>query len=184
MPRLDLVGAPVADWNPYEPRFKNTVRTSDIPWLSDHIIQDVVIYPAASMLCAVLEATYRIPPASAKVEGFELREVTIGPAIVVPLTNSGVSTSLHLSHSPDTRATESSRYKFSLYSEPKDDLPVQHCSGLIQIEFTSREGTNAETPAFQQHLKKKYSRLHEDCTKAIKPERFYEAWASVGLQWG
>lgn len=35
-PRHDLLGIPSSDWNPMEPKWRFTIRTSDIPWLSEH----------------------------------------------------------------------------------------------------------------------------------------------------
>jgi acyl transferase domain-containing protein len=36
VPRHDLFGAPVADWNPAEPRWRGFWRLSELPWLKDH----------------------------------------------------------------------------------------------------------------------------------------------------
>ena len=35
-PRLDLLGSPVADWNPLEARWRNVIKVSEIPWIEDH----------------------------------------------------------------------------------------------------------------------------------------------------
>lgn len=35
-PRHDLLGAPVADWNPSEPRWRHFLRTAENPWIKDH----------------------------------------------------------------------------------------------------------------------------------------------------
>lgn len=37
-PRHDLFGAPVPDWNPEEPVWRNFVRISEQPWLRDHVV--------------------------------------------------------------------------------------------------------------------------------------------------
>lgn len=37
-PRHDLFGAPVPDWNPEEPAWRNFVRISEQPWLRDHVV--------------------------------------------------------------------------------------------------------------------------------------------------
>ena len=34
-PRLDLLGTPVPDWNPLEPRWRHTIRVSELPWVED-----------------------------------------------------------------------------------------------------------------------------------------------------
>jgi acyl transferase domain-containing protein len=38
-PRHDLFGAPVADWNPAEPRWRGFLRVAELPWLKDHKVR-------------------------------------------------------------------------------------------------------------------------------------------------
>lgn len=35
-PRHDFLGVPSADWNPLKPKWRFTIRTSDLPWVVDH----------------------------------------------------------------------------------------------------------------------------------------------------
>ena len=37
-PRHDLFGAPIPDWNPAEPAWRNFIRVSEQPWLRDHVV--------------------------------------------------------------------------------------------------------------------------------------------------
>jgi acyl transferase domain-containing protein len=43
-PRHDLLGAPVADWNVEEPRWRQMIRISELPWLNDHKGSKIFIY--------------------------------------------------------------------------------------------------------------------------------------------
>jgi acyl transferase domain-containing protein len=36
--RMDLLGKPVPDWNALEPRWRNVLRVSDMPWIEDHVV--------------------------------------------------------------------------------------------------------------------------------------------------
>ena len=36
--RLDLLGAPVPDWNPMEAKWRNYLRVSEVPWIRDHCV--------------------------------------------------------------------------------------------------------------------------------------------------
>lgn len=38
-PRLDLLGTPVPDWNPLEPRWRKIHRSSEAPWVKDHKVR-------------------------------------------------------------------------------------------------------------------------------------------------
>ncbi|KAJ5630171.1 polyketide synthase [Penicillium herquei] len=49
-PRHDLFGAPVSDWNPNNPRWRHFLRTSENPWLKEHLIGDTFVFPGAGYL--------------------------------------------------------------------------------------------------------------------------------------
>jgi acyl transferase domain-containing protein len=36
--KLDLLGKPVADWNPLEAKWRNVIRVSEMPWVEDHVV--------------------------------------------------------------------------------------------------------------------------------------------------
>ena len=183
MPRLDLLGAPVPDWNPNEPRFKNVVRVEDTPWLSDHKIQDVVVYPASSMLCAVLEAARQLTPSPLEDVGFELSEVRFLRALIVPLNKSGITTNLNLkSRSSCSNGTGAFCYDFSLFSESEDDDTVQHCTGTIGVQNPPQR--RKEQQLFRGIPASATAVFKDKDGKEIKPERFYEDWAALGMQWG
>ncbi|KAI3336843.1 putative polyketide synthase [Xylariaceae sp. AK1471] len=187
-PRLDLLGSPVQDLNPLEPRWRNVTRLSETPWLSDYKIQASVALPAASMLCAVLEAARQLANKTKKVQGFELRDILLGRAIAIPSGETGISTVLHIKpRKAGTRATESFWYEFTIYSEPKCQEIVEHCSGLLRIQYspqTSNDEMNAEDTAECESMREEYAKYLLICKKYIKPERFYDAWRSRGLEWG
>jgi acyl transferase domain-containing protein len=41
--RLDLLGKPVLDWNPLEPRWRNFLNITELPWAQDHKVWDVFL---------------------------------------------------------------------------------------------------------------------------------------------
>ncbi|KAJ8131128.1 hypothetical protein O1611_g2501 [Lasiodiplodia mahajangana] len=188
-PRLDLLGSLVGDSNPLEPRWRNITRLSENPWLSDYKIQAVVSLPVASMLCAVLEAAQQLAHNRArkasKIQGFELRDVLIGDTISVPSGETGVSTALHIKpRKAGTRSRDSFWYEFTFYSEQKDKDIVEHCSGLLQIQYSPDDEMDLEDIAECQNMREVYEKNLPGCKKSMKPERFYDAWRSCGLEWG
>lgn len=190
--RLDLLGSPVEDWNPAEPRWRNITRLSENPWLSDYKIQGSIFLPVASMVCAVLEAARQLVDKTQKVEGFELRDILIGQAIAVPPGDTGISTILHVKpRKAGTRSRESFWYEFELFSEPKIQEIISHCSGLLRIQYASETsdtgidaGDAAEDAAECENMREEYAKYSLVCRKATKSEHFYGAWRSCGLEWG
>ncbi|KAL9078526.1 MAG: hypothetical protein Q9157_002549 [Trypethelium eluteriae] len=188
IPRLDLVGKPVEDFNPLEPRWRNILRVYELPWLSQHQIQGAILYPAAGMLCAVLEAAQQLAEENKKLKGFEFRDIIIGHALVIPSNDEGISMELHMKpRKAGLKITDSSWWEFTIYSHPKGGEYVEHCSGLMQIQYEAKpseleiiEEAIQEWKAYQQE----YAECQSVCTDAIKPEDFYATWDARGLNYG
>lgn len=43
-PRHDLFGAPIPDWNPEEPSWRNFIRIPEQPWLRDHVVSQQLFF--------------------------------------------------------------------------------------------------------------------------------------------
>ena len=141
MPRLDLVGKPVEDFNPHEAQWKNILRLSELPWIAEHKIQDAILYPAAGMLCAVLEGVKQLAAADKKVNAFDFRDIILGRALIVPADDKGVGITVHVRpRKIGTKGTDASWLEFTVYSQPSDSEHVEHCSGLIQIQYDPKSG--------------------------------------------
>ncbi|KAI0415269.1 putative polyketide synthase [Xylaria grammica] len=187
-PRLDLLGSPVQDWNPLEPRWRNITRLSENPWLSDYKIQASVSLSVSSILCAVLEAARQVSDKDQKAKGFELRDVLVSRAVVVPSGETGISTLLHMKpRKSRAGGSYSVWYEFTFYSQPEGEDVVEHCSGLLRIEYspqTSDNETNVEEAAECKSMRDEYTRYFHTCKRIVKPEHFYDAWRACGLEWG
>lgn len=185
-PRLDLLGMQVDDQNVHEPRWRNLIRIADVPWLEDHKMQGSLLLPAASMLCAVLEAAQQLADSDKKVLGYEFRDILIGRALLVPTGEGGIATVLHVKRrKAGGRAAETFWHEFTFYSEPKDQEIVEHCSGFFRMEYAPKSyEPDVEKIAECEGMKAEFAKNKELCKKNIKPERFYENWAPAGMQWG
>ena len=188
IPRLDLVGKPVENFNRLEPRWKNILRISELPWMREHRIQDAILYPAAGMLCAVLEAAQQLAEEKKELKAFEFRDVIIGRALMIPSNDEGVSMELHMKpRKVGTKATETSWLEFTVYSLPKGGEYVEHCSGLVQIQYESKpnelEGTEEAIQEWQAY-QREYEECQRVCRDPVKPEDFYTKWDARGLNYG
>lgn len=94
-PRLDLLGRPSGDSNPLEPRWTNFIRQAELPWVVDHQVEGDILYPAAGMLCAVIEGARQIADVTRTIESFEFRDVLIHRAAVVS-PDEGLRLSLYM----------------------------------------------------------------------------------------
>lgn len=158
------------------------------PWLNDHKIQGSVLYPLASMLCAVLEAGQQMANQTEKVQGFELRDILVSEALVLPTgPEQGASTVLHMRpRKTGTKAQESFWYEFTFYSEQPERI-VEHCSGLVHILYSSGKSSVEQMAAEVEDSKRlisEYTDLLQVCNRSEKPEEFYRARELLGIAWG
>ena len=188
IPRLDLVGKPVEDFNRLEPRWKNILRISELPWMGEHKIQDVILYPAAGMLCAVLEACQQLAVEKQKLKAFEFRDVILGHALMIPSNDEGVSMELHLKpRKVGTKGTDTPWWEFTVYSLSKGGEHVEHCSGLVQMQHESKpselEGTEESIREWEAY-QREYAESQLVCRDPVKPEDFYAQLDARGLNYG
>ncbi|KAI1823452.1 hypothetical protein F4861DRAFT_549734 [Xylaria intraflava] len=143
--RHDLLGNPSRDWCPLEPKWRFTIRTSDLPWVHDHKVENTVIYPAAGMLVAVLEGARSLTMNLPGVTGYRLRDVNVTSALVIPLTDEGIEAQLHFHSQGDSQSDRLAQvWNFRFYSVSKDEWKL-HCSGQICTEQADNSDFVSET---------------------------------------
>ncbi|KAK0386278.1 hypothetical protein NLU13_6115 [Sarocladium strictum] len=183
--RKDLFGSETLEGIEREPRFGNIIKLGETPWAQYHKVQGSVLYPAAGMMIMAIEAMCQKAAESQPIEGYELRDVLIGKAIVVPQDEDGIETMLSFKPSRLGSRTNASVWReFQLYSRKETwDL---NCSGLIRIHsqadvnstFVDEESMQAAEYA------SKGRAVAQVCSRHQNPRQFYGYLDSIGLHYG
>jgi hypothetical protein len=121
------------------------VARPELPWLRDHQVQGDIVFPAAGMICAVIEALRQQSKSNdhgQTVLGFELRDISIPQALVIPNNDMGVEINLRLR--PVNRNTRTTWFDFSFSSCQPGEVFVQNMRGYAQAQY---RGPEAETEA-------------------------------------
>ncbi|KAJ5425434.1 hypothetical protein N7465_000504 [Penicillium sp. CMV-2018d] len=162
-PRHDLLGSRVEGLSPDNLAWRNTIRTSDLPWLVDHALDSNVVFPGAAFLVMVIEAMRQI--AVPRGEGFLLSDIELSRALVIPATSGGQVVQLSLRRV--TEQEEENTFEFSVYSR-KAALGnwLRHCYGKVKsvrntkpkssgVSETQLQGLHSfAMPSFYEHLNK------------------------------
>ncbi|KAJ5412660.1 uncharacterized protein N7487_007019 [Penicillium crustosum] len=127
MPRMDLLGAPDNMACPFEPRWRNYLRTSELPWLLDHKIQGNIVFPAAGYLAMVIEASIQLSKGEERIARYILRDVAIQSALVLNET-SVVEVMVSLQKSTQE---QEHLYNFHIYSISEENKWIEHCTGFV-----------------------------------------------------
>ncbi|KAI0901837.1 putative polyketide synthase [Annulohypoxylon nitens] len=188
-PRNDFIGAPVADWNPAEPRWRNFIRVSEQPWVKDHQVQGSIIYPAAGYISMALEAAKQMVPVSdvGRVLGYTITEMLITRALVVPQTELGVEVIFQARPFNSSSKSSSDIWKeFRVFSYTSTG-PNEHCRGLLSINYT-QPNSEVDVDRESQEALIRYDNEFEDsrnfCKTSSTPDKVYEGLSKAGLEYG
>ena len=188
-PRSDILGVQVKDSMSTEPRWRNVVRPSEIPWVNDHVVQSNVLYPAAGFLAMAIEAEHQhMVPRCKKIKGYSLREITIGHALIVPQDTESVETMVSLRpHGESLRASSDFWHEFCISSSVDKCSWTEHCRGLISIQQT---GSGTEVDGGRQahedseYFRRMTSNFSKHCTSVVAGDDMYKALKKLGLNFG
>jgi NADPH:quinone reductase-like Zn-dependent oxidoreductase/SAM-dependent methyltransferase len=176
-PRTDLLGALDRMSCPFEPRWRNFVRVSEIPWLKDHKIQSNTVYPAAGYIAMAIEAASQHLPegeANKDMSAFILRDVEIKAALVIQ-EHSAAEVMTSLRACPGGSKDSEDLYEFNIYSVTAENRWTEHCRGIVGIHDMSLDTeyeTGSQTPEKPSDL------------SVIDISTFYEKLSSIGLEYG
>jgi acyl transferase domain-containing protein/NADPH:quinone reductase-like Zn-dependent oxidoreductase/SAM-dependent methyltransferase len=187
--RTDILGAPVNDWNPMEPRFRNFFRLREQPWLRDHVVQGDVLFPACGYLSMAIEACRQmitITPAafvgnlsSAKLD-YGLRDVKILQALVIPESDEGVETCFSVrTRSTNDLALLGLWHEFRVFSYTVATGWAENCRGLLSILVQSPKDQELGREA-----RGDFANVSMQSPHQISPASFYKHVDAVGLTYG
>ena len=186
-PRHDLLGIRVSDCSLEAPRWKNVLTVEDVPWLREHSVQDVIIFPMAGYLCMAMEACRQ----QTQWKGRTLVWVTLQHVSVHrPLTLSELAVELHLSLTPWNEGSYSlsdkwSRFKVSSWTSERGWL--DHCSGLVAATLPHQQNPVSrrdETRVGLEHHMGDLSELRDRCKEPKDVDNLYLLCEEAGFHYG
>ena len=130
--RHSLLGFPTPGGLERHPRWRNYLRQSEIPWLSQHVVDGKTVFPAAGYISMAIEAITSLAPAF---KAIRLRDVMF--KAVLTLSSSDVGTEVITELQPLTtsaKSTSSTWFRFVICSFDENYKSFEHCHGLICIE--------------------------------------------------
>lgn len=83
-----LLGSPDSGANAGAASWRQRLRVCESPWLRDHVVQGVILYPGAGYVCLAIEAMKQL--SSEPASGYKLRDIEINQALAVPDNADGI----------------------------------------------------------------------------------------------
>ena len=197
-----LLGAPTSDFNPLEPRWRNFLSLAQNLWVQDHRVsslvedhlfflvfeltlskvQSSILYPAAGMIVMAIEGVHQLNIGKGKVTGYQLRNVKIGTAMIIPLDDQLRPWKL------GSQSSTSHWQEFTVFSKAKGEDWQEHCSGLISTRYLPDDNTafidGIEDTREDERYMQRFLKAKEICERAHAPRQLYESLRTIGLYYG
>lgn len=158
------------------PRWRNYLRQSEIPWLSQHVVEGKVIFPAAGYLSMAIEAMAALSP---EFKDISFRDVSFKSALTMPSNDAVVEVMLDLQPFP-TSAKNSSGiwYRFTVFSFDDKYRTIEHCHGLATA------GKGAPALAGTLDAWDGFTNLQKVANNRWGPASYYKRLQRIRLQYG
>ena len=189
-PRHDLLGALCPLSSHEEPRWRNYLRLSEVPWLRHHKIQGSILFPFSGMLAIAIEAARQSADPHKTIRGIELRDVIAGTALILADSDDEPRETL-LQLRPwrnGSRALASQWREFSLSSRDRQGAWTHHSNGLVTVHYDEDGKPNPafadERASAAEGYRATYDRLRSAKLKEDNFSRFYAEFARLGSDWG
>ena len=181
--RSDILGALANYSNDLEPTWRNIVRLDDLPWLRQHKIQSLTIFPMSGFISMALEAAaQRAAARDSSFDRFELKDVSVVKPLVIPDKDTEMTITLR----PRQEASSGTWDEFRICSWSAEQGWTEHCSGLIAaLEAddndvdSARRARNTET-----RLKSALSGSGKPESAPIALDAMYDALTELGVAYG
>ncbi|KAE8353621.1 hypothetical protein BDV28DRAFT_164846 [Aspergillus coremiiformis] len=183
----DLLGSPDPNWNPLEPRWRNIIRLSEIPWVRDHQINRTILYPAAGMVVMAVEAAKQLASVGRQISGFNIKDVALHAAIPIHGQDEVVETVFHMCPVKELMSAASHWYEFRLYMNT-DSSWVSNCTGTIQITYHPEkpdpvDSGDLERVLVGQHIDS-FLQATKECTSHVQVQELYSHLEKCGHGYG
>ena len=176
--RHTILGAPAPGAVDKHPRWRSFLRPSELPWLSHHMIEGKVIFPAAAYMTMAIEAAVRLANPE-EVRLIELKDIAVMSALTVSEKDQGTEVILEMQPmATSAKRTSNSVYRFTNHSYGDNGLSNEHCSGLVSVEAGPAGPVELHQPLTP------LDKLRKRSNKSLPLQRYYDHLHNIGLQYG
>lgn len=133
-PRHELLGSRSLDWNPDMAQWRNIIRLDELPWLEDHKIGGMIVFPAAGMIAMAVEGLRQL--IDGPLHGIYVKKVNFLHAISLPQEVASIETQLTISRPLQGSSTIWS--VFRLFVQENGSY-IECCNGKIRAVLDAED---------------------------------------------
>ncbi|KAI8631471.1 Aft9-1, partial [Xylariaceae sp. FL1651] len=182
-PYHDLLGLRMTDNTPLRPVWRHMVGVEGLPWLRDHVVDGLIVFPGAGYLCMAMEAASQLASdryPEKKIERMRVQNVSFLKGLVIPEGRSRVE--VQLAFNPiDGADNNTMQHGFSVTAFTGDEHWNEHCRGSVAVEFAPEEQQSFETLVTYGEVS---GQLDPGSTRQIQSSDLYQELRKVGNAYG
>lgn len=185
-PPSELLGVRSNNWSCTEPRWRHFIKTSDLPWSLDHVIDGNILYPAAGMLVMAVEAIRQLTECVENVEGYYLHDVDLLSAMDLTVSKGCIEVETTLHTRSDRGEVHCYDFTIRSYSLLKNDWTL-NCRGIVAAEIStgSDQWSRQALEAQRRDLANPFSNtLSSEGVIEVDAESMYAFLKDIGLDFG
>ena len=187
--RHELLGLASNDSLSSESTWRNYISLAEMPWISGHVINDQMIFPASGYICMALEALRQITTMNGlmwKNVVCRFRQVVIGRALLIQ-ENARVETFFSLRrYASSTNDTSSNWEEFQVISVAASGENTEHCRGLVCVD---RQSSKDDAEASQEDLyqveniRRGFENAQKSFHHEVNVDKYYSELKSIGMNY-
>ena len=180
-PPHDLLGQRIIASTTLEPLWSHSLTSDELPWLKDHRVDDVAIFPASGFLSMAVEAVQQIAQERGipgTIKKFVLQDISFSKALVIPDPPTKLETQLSLRSNKIVGEESASDCEiFRIFSIDPDGMCKEHCSGFIKLELapsSNNETTKVENVSIARAIDDRLAKDKDEDIIEFKPPDLYQ----------
>nr|QED55506.1 TRI17 [Trichoderma protrudens] len=139
-PYHDLIGLRMTDNTPLNPSWRHMVGVEGLPWLKDHVVDGLMIFPGSGYMTMAIEAAAQLAGdrhSGKKVKRICLKDVSFLKGLVIPEGRARVEVQLSFNPIESFDHAKTMQHGFSVTAFTGDEHWNEYCRGTVAVEFES-----------------------------------------------
>jgi NADPH:quinone reductase-like Zn-dependent oxidoreductase/SAM-dependent methyltransferase len=192
-PYHDLLGLKVIGSTIRDPVWRSFLGIDTLPWLRDHVVDGVTIFPGTGYLCMAVEAQRQVDSLrgrSAEISNIKMRDIIFSKALIIPSSSEGKSSEveMQISFKPLNNTDDKFGWNyFRVESLGDDGSWSENCSGSIISEVITKidpvEGTR-ENDNLIEAYRNEMDSMKNACTSVLTADDIYGDYQANGNSFG
>ncbi|KAK2767749.1 Type I Iterative PKS [Arachnomyces sp. PD_36] len=188
-PYHDLLGLRVVSSTSVKPVWRHILGVNALPWLREHTIEDLMIFPGSAYMSMAIEAVRQVVHErdnSSTISKYILKDVSFISALVIPEAPQTVEIQLSLSSTINTHDRAAFEWKeFRVVSVSPGGGSIEHCRGLVSVELETNDVEAMREEEYTATAQvNRLDRLRAQCFEDIDCSNLYDDLKSKGNYYG